>query len=259
MSEQGIVVGCDQKQEWLLPWWWEHYSCHNSYPVAFVDFGMSPRALDWCSKRGLCIDLPPSKIFHENDIHPSQKDIWEDRYGKGIWFFRSGWFKKPLALLHSPFSLGLWLDLDCQVNGPLEALFNSLAFDAEIGMVREPFFIQEYEKSRGFLLPGEINYNAGVIIFRQNAKILHHWVEEAIEHNEQYVGDQAALNRAVFIHKPSLIELPIQYNWPRALGLNQESIIYHFSAGSGKIEILKKVNPSLLHLISTLTPENFNC
>jgi hypothetical protein len=59
MSQSGIIVGCDANQEWLLPWWWDHYCKHNSYPVAFVDFGMSEAALAWCQEKGQCISLPP--------------------------------------------------------------------------------------------------------------------------------------------------------------------------------------------------------
>ena len=38
---KGIIVASDMQQEWLLPWWWEHYTRFNSFPVAFIDFGMS--------------------------------------------------------------------------------------------------------------------------------------------------------------------------------------------------------------------------
>ncbi len=255
MFEQGVIVGCDQKQEWLLPWWWDHYSCHNNYPVAFADFGMSPNALAWCKERGQCLTLPSSKIREENDISSLQKQQWEKRYGNGIWFFRSGWFKKPLALLHSPFPIGIWLDLDCQVNGSLDPIFNSLLFNAELSLVREPSFIQEHDEKKGFLLPGEVSYNSGVIAFRRNATILHHWVKEAIEYNEKYVGDQPALNRAIFLQKAAPVELPSEYNWPMVLGPNKEALIYHFSSGKGKIEILKNTRPNLLHLMKSLISE----
>lgn len=52
---KGILVGCDQNQEWLLSWWWDQYSAHNSYPVVFVDFGMSKTGVAWCNERGTCI------------------------------------------------------------------------------------------------------------------------------------------------------------------------------------------------------------
>jgi hypothetical protein len=251
MSEQGIVVGCDKYQEWLLPWWWEHYSINNSFPVAFADFGMSEKALSWCRERGKCLTLPPIKTLHENEIFTPEKERWESHYGNGIWFFRSAWFKKPLSLLHCTFSMGIWIDLDCQINGMLDPLFNSLSFGAEIGLVREPQFIQTYDQENGFLLPEEVNYNAGVIVFRRNANILHQWIEETIENNGEYPGDQQALCRAIYNHRPALIELPSTFNWLRILGPNPDALIHHFT-GDGKLEILKKTHPSLIPLIENL-------
>lgn len=238
MKEHGVIVGCDRNQEWLLPWWWEHYSAHNSYPVAFADFGLSKKALAWCRKKGICLKLPFFDIVPEANLSSSTKDRWENHYGKGIWFCRSAWFKKPLCLLHSPFSLGLWIDLDCQINGSLEPLFNSLIIGAEMALVREPDLVQKLDEQQGFLLPGEINYNAGVVVFRQNAPILHHWLEEAAKRNQEYVSDQPALCRAILAQKPHLIELPSAFNWVRALGPNPAALIYHFTGGAGKLEIM---------------------
>ena len=59
----GIVVGADLTQEWLLPWWWSHYSRFNSLPVAFIDFGMSDEMKKWCQERGELIPLPVADIF----------------------------------------------------------------------------------------------------------------------------------------------------------------------------------------------------
>jgi len=238
MNREGIIIGSDRHQEWLLPWWWEHYSAFNSYPVAFVDFGMSEKALAWCHQKGQCIKLPPSNL---NIAFPvSVKEQWEARYGKGIWQCRPTWFKKPLALLESPFSIGLWIDLDCQIRDNLDPLFKCLLFNAEIALIQEPNFIQNLERECGFFLSEEVNYNSGVIVFHQNAPILHQWMKEIIEQNEKYVTDQHALCRAIFKYKPSLVELPLLYNWPRVLGPNPEAVIFHFCGGAGKIEIIKK-------------------
>ncbi len=251
MNREGITVGCDHKQEWLLPWWWKHYSSHNTYPVAFADFGMSPKALAWCADKGICIEVPQATT-NNNNIPAQKKESWERRFGNGIWFCRSSWFKKPLALQNSPFEVGIWLDLDCQVNGTLEPLFNSLAFGAEMGLVEEPPFIQRKNQEENSLLPGEVSYNSGVIVFRNDAKILKKWAEEAIHNSREHIGDQQALNRAIFNHSPSLVHLPTHYNWSRALGPNPDSLIYHFAGGDGKLELLKIVDPSLIPLIESL-------
>ena len=44
----GVIVGSDYSQEWLLPWWWENYTKHNRYPVTFVDFGLSQEPIELC-------------------------------------------------------------------------------------------------------------------------------------------------------------------------------------------------------------------
>jgi hypothetical protein len=258
MHTQGIIVGCDKNQEWLLPWWWDHYSRHNSFPVAFADFGMSEKALSWCQERGVSLTLPAIKILHENEVSPADKKQLEARYGPGIWRYRSAWFKKPLALLHSPFSTGLWIDLDCRITGSLEALFYSLLPGVAIALVKEPEFIQNYDLENGYLLPGEVNYNSGVIVFRQNAEILHQWMEETISNNGNYPGDQQALCRSIYLHRPILFELPSLWNWLLLLGPNPEALINHYT-GDRKLMILKEIHPSAAPLIeaSFTFPVNF--
>ncbi|MEI8329382.1 MAG: hypothetical protein WCG14_05240, partial [Chlamydiia bacterium] len=102
MDHQGVIVGCDQKREWLLPWWWNHYAKHNSDPVAFFDFGMSPKGIAWCREKGQHIKLHESVTLDDHTIGSTQKERWENRLGKGFWSCRSAWFKKPLTLLQSP-------------------------------------------------------------------------------------------------------------------------------------------------------------
>ena len=247
----GVITGCDKNQEWLLPWWWENYCASNTYPVVFADFGLSKQALKWCQARGTCLSFSSIKNPKEESICPAEQAKWEARYGKGIWFCRSAWLKKPLALLESPFSIGLWIDLDCEIRGALDPIVHSLIFGADIGLVQEPSFIQSYENEVGLLLPGEISYNAGVIAFRQNASILHDWRKEVTENTSKYSGDQQALSMAIYKKKTSLIELPSVYNWGRIRGTNPEALIYHYTGGTGKIELLKKTKPDLLPLIES--------
>ena len=136
---QGVIVGCDLHQQWLLPWWWKHYSAHNSYPVAFIDFGMSKEALDWCKQRGTCLALPSlsHSLSLKNDVPSSLQASWEERYGKGFWIRREAWFKKPFSLLLCPFSTGLWIDIDCRIDGSLEGIFYCMNFDVEIAVVKD--------------------------------------------------------------------------------------------------------------------------
>jgi hypothetical protein len=210
-QSSGIIVGCDRNQEWLLPWWWEHYSLQNAYPVLFVDFGMSEKAVHWCQQRGTYTLLKQETA--------------------------SVFFKKPLALLQSSFSSALWIDLDCQINGPLDPLLYTIAFGIEIALVREDESVHRRDRKSGRLLSDEISYNTGVIAFRQGAPVLRFW--ENMPGN--YLDDQYALARAIYLHKPQPLELPSIYNWPNDHGPNEKAIIRHFHGPHGKLEILKQL------------------
>lgn len=233
---QGIVVGSDLKQEWLLPWWWSHYSKHNSYPVAFFDFGMSSNALAWCKKRGIV--YPVKREINLKEISLQRKEKWEQRYGEGIWLFRSSWFKKPYALEQSPFDVNCWLDLDCQVRGSLSSVFASLKSD--IAMVKELDDVQKQDLDLNYNLPGEISYNSGVIVYRRNAEFLALWAEAAKDQNHLFLGDQTLLSRLIYLYDIAVTELPLNFNWFHHLGPNPEALILHFIQ-SAKLEILKQI------------------
>ena len=241
----GVVVGCDRNQEWLLPWWWEHYRRENAFPVLFVDFAMSEKGAAFCEKRGERVLLPPPS-FALQPVDGKWKQKWTARYGNGIWAKRPLWFLKPYAFLLSPFSRSLWLDLDCQVLGRLDPLFHCLTFGAEIALAPEPEAVQREHAEAGFLLPGEINYNSGVVPFVPKSPILKRWVEEVEERNCDHISDQQALSRAVFHAKPPLFTLPPECNWP-ADEPNEKALIRHFLGGALKAQIaqslLSSANP----------------
>lgn len=229
MSFQGIVIASDQNQEWLLSWWWSHYSKYNSYPVVIVDLGLSEKGRNWCKKEGIEILTLPETLYPEKQINCAEKrSVWENHYGEAIWRYRLIWFKKPFALQLSPFEYSLWLDLDCQVKGSLDPIFNSLFMGFDLAIKKEPVEIQKQHQEKRFLSDDEINYNGGVIGFRKNAPFLNRWIEEIQERNDQYVFDQQALSRAISKEKPPLFELPENYNWSIVHGINSEALINHF-------------------------------
>jgi hypothetical protein len=240
METRGIVVGCDKNQQWMLPWWWQHYSAHNHYPVAFVDFGMTEGAFNWCQTKGQCITLPEYS-YAENMVSEEHQALWVHLMGDIIWTSRPSWFKKPLALAHSPFDQTVWLDLDCQVHGSLEPLFNCLGLGVEIALVREPDQCQRIEWEKGLLLDNEISYNSGVIALQKNAAILQKWKTLSLEQSHLFVGDQHALSRAIFLEQPPLFELPAIFNWKASHGRNPEAVITHFVAYAGKFEIFSMI------------------
>ena len=78
----GIIVGADLTQEWLLPWWWEKYRKNNSYPLAFIDLGMSFEMKDWCRARGEHIPLRVADFAAEREeIDPLTAKNWKENLG----------------------------------------------------------------------------------------------------------------------------------------------------------------------------------
>lgn len=233
---RGVLVGCDYKQEWLLPWWWDHYTKNNAFPIAFFDFGLSEEGRAWCKSKGTLIDLT-------SEITPTDRSLLDEKTiqafeltcGKNLWAVRSSWLKKPFALSMAPFSINLWIDTDCEIKGSLLPLFKRLKKDTEIAIVKDPSQASER------LLPNEIDYNSGVILFHKNAEFIKHAIKQLLLHENKFPGDQNALSRAIYLHNPSLIELPKKYNTRFDEEASSDVLIRHYCGGPGKIEILNNL------------------
>jgi len=155
--KEGVIIGCDHKAEWLLPWWWKHYSAHCNYPVTLIDFGMSAKGKKFCRNHGACISLDIDVSSYVNTIKPKGKN-YENICGPKCQKHRFPWFKKPFACLKTPFEKSLWIDLDCQIEGSIAPIFNALDNETELALVSENPLIQNMWRSNGFLQPGEIVY-----------------------------------------------------------------------------------------------------
>lgn len=237
MDARGILIAVDEKQEWLLPWWWSNYTQENSLPVAIVDLGMSAQARAWCKERASVLDFDSdaSYIKRREEFPEEKRQDWEEIYGETVWQARQAWFKKPFAMLKTPFKTTLWLDLDCEVLGPLLPLFEMLPESEEMGIVREPLIRQ----GNPALLLGEVLYNSGVVLYRQNSSLLTRWAEESQSSNELFWNDQLALSRLIFTEKFSVHELPAIYNHHLSSGIFPNAVIIHWLGSWGKAYIRK--------------------
>ena len=110
-AQRGVLTGCDTTCEWMLKWWWNNYKRNNKYPVAFADFGMSDTARAFCDKIGTVVDITRS--------------------------VKKNWFKKPFAMLASPFKKVIWIDMDCDVRKDLVTLFNYI--DDKVAVTKDPY------------------------------------------------------------------------------------------------------------------------
>lgn len=224
---EGIIVGSDANQEWLLPWWWERYSKHNTYPVAFFDFGMSEEGLAWCAERGRICELT-SRIFPLKPLSETLKQCICDPNPSNTAAIRSAWFKKTLAFLQSPFPFTCWIDLDCEIRGHLGPLFRTLDGGADIGIVQELEGVEKKSRRAGLLFPDEKSYNTGVVVFRQSAGILEKSAELALKDNDQFLSDQEALSRTIYLYRPQIVEMSPLFNWNITQGTHPDALILHY-------------------------------
>lgn len=233
--KQGILCGAESSQEWLLAWWWSRYKEHNAYPVTFCDFGMTPYMRDWCEERGevICIDMDPTLIAPKSCIQKNLIQEWESLYGSNLWHARYTWFKKPFAFLASAYEKGIWIDLDCEVLGNLEPLFEQVKSPFNLALVRD--FASE---SLPQFHP-QVRYNGGVIAFQHGAKIIEEWAKAALTLNHLFGGDDPLLSHLINTHQSLVYELPEIYNWRMVRGLNLSAIILHWIGNSGKTYIRK--------------------
>ncbi|MGH2611531.1 MAG: hypothetical protein ACRDFB_00610 [Rhabdochlamydiaceae bacterium] len=242
ISKEGVIVGTDQTQEWILPWWWYHYKKSNHYPVTFIDFGMSDEIKTWCKLRGTLLRLPVADIFvtEKQEIDSSATYLWENTYGKEFWIERNGWFKKPLACLLATYYTTIWIDLDCEVRGSLQKLFTYADHPSGIAMAKDI-----YDP-----LGGKKGYNSGVIVFKRGISLIETWADQAFELNHLYAGDQDILTKIIFDEQLTISELPLIYNWSRCSGENAHAVIHHWHGRHGKTVIANQLT-GMISLRST--------
>lgn len=240
-QENGIIVGTSRRQEWLLPWWWLHYRYNNHYPVIFVDFGdMSEPAIEWCKQRGSVakIKLTDDFIAKKETIEPSAAAIWE-KMQPNVWELRSTWYKKPLALQLSPFKNTVWLDLDCQVRGSLESLFFLCHNEGGFAIAPEHVYSQDLNLRRGFIKTGQTMYNTGVMVYKQDSKIVNKWVMSIKDQNHLFCSEQQLLSSLLNAKKYSFTSLSTIYNWTADMNCKSDVVILHWWGDVGKTAIAK--------------------
>lgn len=237
VEKDGVIVGSDLTQEWLLPWWWEHFHKTNSFPVTFVDFGMSYSAREWCKERGELVRLLVADLFvvSKEELPLETIHRWEGIYGKKFWPSRHAWFVKPMVFLQSPYRRSVWIDLDCQVNGSVQPLFNFCDHPSGISMTQEP-----YDP-----VANTITYTTGVTVFRRGIPLIEEWADGAFSRNREFPGDQDLLSAIILEKKLEIQILPDLYNWSRTFPENRKALILHYHGEVGKRLISHQMSFSL--------------
>lgn len=235
----GILTGCDQNQEWMLPSWWKLYEKTNSLPVTFIDFGMTKSARLWCEKKGTVIEfqIGSSYLKQKEDIPPITAKFWERICAGNLWESRPAWFSKPFALLQSPYYQSLWVDLDTHIKKDLYSLFSTIDSDFAIAPTSERY--KKFSQIVGLHLANEKTYNTGVILFKKDSPVLSKWAENTLHRNGEFLGDENVLNRLLYEEKISVTLLSRLYNWPHFEEDNPDAAIIHFQGAAGKQQQLQ--------------------
>lgn len=215
-SEAVFVTGCDASQEWILPWFLENYSMHNTTPLVLFDFGMTYDASVWAK----------GKFTAHYSLTSSEK-----RDDRPTWSF------KPSAISRVWAETKVWLDVDCEVLGDLSGIFDLLVPE-RLNMVKD----RPWTTRRG-----ETWYNSGVVGVVGEPRILDAWSYTC--KNNPFQGDQEVLHQ---MRKFSLAaidavaELPNKYNWLRIQLQDGEDspdkLVVHWTGAKGKDIIRAKIN-----------------
>ena len=247
----GIISGCNKDYEWLLPWWWENYKKHNSYPVAIFDFGMSEEGKKFCRDKGIYYELPS---INENTIPLTSIDEKDQKLFKFMYGdnraenSRSSWFKKPQAAYFTPFDVTVWIDLDCEIGLNLNELSYFLDSNEEISLRHELdpaiFFLVLTQYNH----IDETTYNSGVIVFKKNCSVIKDWLALSIKDNSTFAGDQEALSRVIYLKNHHVKLLPEKFNSFEFIHEMPSKEIRHFAGYSGKEKIkeMMKLNPNYI-------------
>lgn len=228
-NEDGILVGAEISQEWMLPWWWENYRKHNPFPVAFADFGMSARMQSWCAERGevIAVKIPDCFVAAQDELDPRLAAEWLGGRSDTFWDIRPIWFKKPFACLQTPFQRTIWIDIDCEIRDSLTELFSCCENPNEIAMGR-------YNDAS--------IYNAGVIPFKRGNRIFSIWASESLKRNHLFRSDQELLVALLAELNISIQELSRCWNWSRKWAEESDIKIYHWHGEPGKAVIYSMID-----------------
>lgn len=200
MMAEGVLIMADKDQEWMLEWWYENFRRHCNLPVHFVDIGMSPSALSFCYRNGTVTHIPNIPL--------------------------KNWFKKPYALMQTPFMKTIYMALDCQVMGDISEMMTYESF-AGVSDIKTDFSI------------GNDPINTGVIRYDFMDPLVTEWAR-SVNYNAQFHrSDQEILQAMIHNSTVQWNKMPLWFNWVRLRGENNNAIILHWTGPVGK-EIIKE-------------------
>lgn len=239
----GVVTGANEAQEWMLKWWWDHYSQTNTLPITFFDFGMSKSAQIWCEKRGTVIPITPPDASFERKNHGQEsiKKLWHKIYRDVSWETRHAWFYKPFSLLKTPYEQTIWLDLDCEVKKDISPLLGYAKEGDGFGVALDHPEGSEKNHRLGLLLEKEKAYQSGVMVYQRHSPVIETWAKTCYIWDIPVVGDQDILCHVLHTHPFKISIFPRIYNTLNIDPDHPDVVIYHHSGVKGKQTISKTI------------------
>ena len=238
----GVLVGSDQSQEWLLDWFYHSFRKYNPVcPIAFADFGMSEKGKRWCEAKGERFQIPKIPILQRAGL-AFEGERWEEwKLDKSRLTIESpAYFRKPAAILQSPFERTLWLDLDCQILGNLNALLSLPLAEGRLAAAPCGSFCYIKNLSRE-LVCRVAKYNTGVILTEKKSPLLEQWAS-LIDGTIAFCTDEGSLSFLADRGRTPITKLNHVYNWPVYVwGENAGALIYHWLGEKAKCH-LKKIS-----------------
>lgn len=232
----GILTGCNETQEWMLKWWWENYSKHNTLPVTFVDFGMSKSARMWCEKRGNILPIPQYKL------QTAKKAPWADKVPGNVWNNRKLWFSKPLAFLQTPYETTLWTDIDCQILKNIEPMFSLAEVPDGFASSYDKAQNEKYFQDHSILKCKVKCYQVGVLVFKRHSKVISNWVKYCYTQNNQEYSEQSALSHILHENNFDITHFSDNYNWFQPDMKNPHAMIVHHTGDFNKRRLMSTIN-----------------
>ena len=203
-----FICGSDYRTEWMIPWFIRNYKQWNTAPLIFFDFGV--RNKDYL------------RMF-DNVIKLNKIDK------------NTTWFMKPKAMLESPGDKTVWIDIDCEVLGSIESLFDLIVPNKLLMGEDVPW---SWRSGRKW-------FNSGVVGFEGKPQVLKDWAYKCKV--DPVTGDQETLHIMIGDDALNILryieEMPRKYNVLRLDHIDgsvpPNPLIHHWTGYKGK-EVIKK-------------------
>lgn len=237
----GILTGCDETMEWMLKWFWKHYSLTNTLPVTFLDFGLSKSARMWCEKRMRVIPCPISKEFENEDFSFPEPSQWSPSYKRFSLKGRKFWFTKICSFLKTPYSRSLWIDIDCKFLGAIDDVFKTCNHPNGVGLTLDKKEVISLWKKGNLLKKEAKGYQAGCVLFKRESPLIEKWALGCLEEHKVEFADQTLLNSIIERDNMDIPLIPEKYHWLNPYHVPKGTKIIHYIGRHGKSLILKEI------------------